>query len=381
MSTKKNILQKRYKVQTGIWRNTDGTYDVRVSRRIKLKDGEPTKQFFKHRRSINGEGNAIKIRRELYDDLARLSQKHEGKDLLWKDALDIYIKYLENRLNDERITHATFYSTKKTLEKHTQHWNKKWLSEFTSDFIESFISSDKLKDALQSETRVSILKYIRAVFKRMISIGKMQHNPAAGIYIKGRKKLNYPIVMTKDQITNLISYAEKADPQWGEVYKVAYLTGARSGELWALKWSNVDLENKVIHITHSYDWKTEKEKSTKGKKDRTIPINNDLLKCLIQIRNKYGDYVLARIPDWKSGKSARTIRAFQKELGITPTRFHSIRAAFITHLLLEGVPIVKLQSLAGHEDLRTSLLYFSMIGEDIKGTTDTLTLTPKTKGA
>lgn len=365
---------KRRKIEPGIHQNPDNSYDVRVSRRVELKKGEPTKQLFKRTRSVVGLGNAQKEKRKLLDELAREAQKYEGSDLIWEDALLVYFKYLEKRHAENNLAFSTKDSIITALNKHTKHWSKKWLSEFTGDFIESFISSDKLKDIVQTETRLTILKHIRGVFKRMVQIGKMKHNPAMGLYVRGRKKLRYPTVMKHEEIVRLIIHAEKIDQDWAGVYKVAYLTGARSGELYALKWEDIDFGTKTIRIRHSYDWKTEKIQMTKGKKDRTVPMNSSLIECLLGLRGKHDPFVLPRIRDWKNGKSAQIFRAHQEALGIKQSKFHAIRGTFITNLLINGVPVIKVQSIVGHDDLKTTLLYVGMLGEDNKGATDSLSL-------
>jgi len=93
------------------------------------------------------------------------------------------------------------------------------------------------------------------------------------------KKRKYPTVMRHEEVIALIDYAETINPSWAFVYRTAYLTGARSGELWSMKWEDIDLKNKILFIKRSYDWKTETEKPTKGKKDRTVPINSSLDAC------------------------------------------------------------------------------------------------------
>jgi integrase len=148
-----------------------------------------------------------------------------------------------------------------------------------------------------------------------------------------------------------------------------------------MKWENVDWENRLLFIRENYDWKTETHQPTKGKKDRTVPINLDLLECFLGLRGKHGEYILPRIQDWKNGKSAQIVRQFQKALKIRQTKFHGIRGTFITNLLLQGVPVIKVQAIVGHDDLKTTLMYVGMLAEETKGATDVLTLKPENKVA
>ena len=180
--------------------------------------------------------------------------------------------------------------------------------------------------------------------------------------------------MKHNEMIALIDYAKTVNPEWADVSTMASFPGARSGELYSMKWENVNWDNRLLVIRESYDWKTEKHQPTKGKKDRTVPINLDLLECFLGLMGKYGEYILPRIQDWKNGKAAQIIRQFQKAIKIRPTKFHGIRGTFITNLLLQGVPVIKVQAMVGHDDLKTTLRYVGMLAEETKGATDVLTL-------
>ncbi|MBN8542315.1 MAG: site-specific integrase [Deltaproteobacteria bacterium] len=375
------------KVEDGIFKHPDlKIYDVRVFRRIKVDKNKPAKPVFKRARNINSESLARKKKHELQEELALLALKHEGKDITWEIACEEYFARLENRYKDEKITFNTMDSTISTLKKHTTVWNELWLSDFTSEQIENFINSDELKknenERPKAPTRVNILKYIRGVFKYMLDKGRIKHNPATGIYIRGKKKINYPPVMTHNEMIGLIEYVKNLNQKWAKdwakVYTVAYLTGARSGELYSLLWDDVKWESKTIQITKNYDWKTETHKKiTKGKQDRTVPMNPELMEYLLEFRGHNHEFVLPRIPDWQNGRAAEIIKAFQKGANVRETKFHGIRGTFITNLLLSGVPVVKVQTMCGHEDLKTTLLYLRMVGDETKGATDGLSLKSK----
>ena len=370
-----------FKEKDGIFRHpTQKIYDVRVYRRIKVDANKPPKQVFKRARNIPSLLQAIQKRTELIEELAQLALKHEGKDATWENACEEYFGKLESRYKDKKISFNTMDTTISTLKKHTAQWNKLWLSDLTSEKVENFINSEDLKknenEKVKSATRVNILKFIRGVFKYMIDKGRMKHNPAMGIYIRGKKKLSYPTVMKHNEMISLIKYAETVNPEWAFVYTIGYFSGCRSGELFSMKWENVDWDNKLLFIRENYDWKTETHQPTKGKKDRTIPINKALLECLMKLRGKYGEYILPRIQDWKNGKAAQIIRQYQKALKIRQTKFHAIRGTFITQMLLQNVPVIKVQAIVGHDQLSTTLLYVGMLAEETRGATEVLTLDP-----
>ena len=73
----------------------------------------------------------------------------------------------------------------------------------------------------------------------------------------------------------------------------------RNGELYALKWEDVDLGNRLIRVKTSYNKRTKKFKTTKAGYWRNVPISNDLHSVLADLQNhssiKKDDFVLPRI--------------------------------------------------------------------------------------
>jgi len=57
----------------------------------------------------------------------------------------------------------------------------------------------------------------------------------------------------------------------------------RNGELFALKWSDVDLEKGLITVQQSYNKRTKEFKSTKAGCLRTVPISEELVSILMSL--------------------------------------------------------------------------------------------------
>lgn len=390
---KKPKEQKQNYVEAGIIKIADDVYNVRVSRRMFVDEHQPHKQFFRRKNNIKGLNQARRVKRELMDELAQEAMKNKGGDVKWSAVREDYHACLEERHRESTLEASTMRNAIQTFDKYTRAWDTKWLSEITSPFLNAFITNDKLKSETEPATRQSLLKFIRGALKIQIIKGRLKYDPTAGLIIRVKKKESYPVSLTHNDIVLLIKYARGLNQEWSDawadVYEVAYLCGARSGELWSLTWSNVILEgsDKKIKIKYSYDWKTEKTKPTKGKKDRMIPLSPTLEKSLRRLKEKYpnSEYVLPRIPDWKRGEGAEIIRSYLDGLKVDveletkgedleKINFHSLRGSFITNLLLKNEPLIKVMALAGHEDLATTRRYLRAIGSELKGSTDALTL-------
>ena len=82
------------------------------------------------------------------------------------------------------------------------------------------------------------------------------------------------------------SVARGIDLAFRTLYAVAVYTYARSNELAALTWDDVDLAHNVIHITKSIDRATHKVKSTKSGTTRRIPIEPGLRPLLSRLHEE-----------------------------------------------------------------------------------------------
>jgi site-specific recombinase XerD len=87
------------------------------------------------------------------------------------------------------------------------------------------------------------------------------------------------------------------------------------------------------------------------------------------------EFVLRHVREWTMGDQAEVLREFCSILGITPVKFHDLRATFITQLLLKGVPLVQVMSIVGHSQIKTTNVYLRMAGTDLSGATDSLGFT------
>lgn len=384
---KKKAEDKKIKevIEAGIVRVGLDLYNIRVSRRMFVNEFAPSRQFFRRRNNVKGLNQARKVKRELTDELAAEALKHEGRDVKWRVVREEYIANVERRYRDEEIQRSSMEDRIGTVNKHLSCWDDKWLSEFTADKIEAFMATASIKK-LEVRTQQKILLYIRSIFIRQVRMGRLNHDPSQGLRVRRKKQKEPPKTMTPEQIKQVTTHARTDGGMWGEawsfVYEVAFYTGARSGELYALEWHDVlldDPKNKRIKITKSYDWKIEQTKPTKNKSYRILPVSPKLEKVLRQLRERYPNaiHVLPRIPDWKQGKAAEVLKGYQKSLQWKKedfTNFHSIRATTITSLLLRGESLLRTQLFVGHESIKTTELYARATGRDLQNLTDGLDL-------
>ncbi len=200
----------------------------------------------------------------------------------------------------------------------------------------------------------------------------VNNSPVFGVKIT-LKEDKKPEILKLDEIRLLLREAREQQHPWYSVWAVALLTGMRSGELFALKWSDVDFEKGLITVQRSYNKRMKEFKSTKAGYWRTVPISSEL-DLLLRGLMASDDFVLPRIDAWIQGQQAKVLKSFCREISIPEVKFHTLRACFATQLIADGVEPIKVMKICGWQDLKTMARYLRLSGVEEKGVTDGLRL-------
>lgn len=270
------------------------------------------------------------------------------------------------------ISRKTVDTYRLCLEAHTVAvWGDKLVDEITSLDIRELI---RLRAADRSPShQKNILKYIRGAFSFAVEKGLIKSNPTPAMKFKIGDKLK--TVLTLEQVNIFLTQAKIMESEWYPIWAMALYTGMRNGELYALTWDKVNLEQCRILFDSSWN-KDDGFKDTKTGDDRIVEIAPELLVILKELKLKSFDsaLVLPRIDKWDSGEQARELRMFLQGLGLPRIRFHDLRATWATIMLSLGVLPLKVQIMAGWKDLKTMQFYIRKAGVDLTGICDSLHL-------
>ena len=177
----------------------------------------------------------------------------------------------------------------------------------------------------------------------------------------------------------LIEQAEIEDPDFGVFLRLAATTGARRGELCALRWRDVDLAEGTLTISRALVDCADGgyvEKDTKTHAARRIALDASMVKSLRAHKQRQAERALmggVRIdgqtrvfsyePDgsvpWRpDGVTARFVR-LRDGLGFTGVRLHDLRHFVATRMLAAGVPVPTVSGRLGHANSSTTLNVYS----------------------
>jgi len=175
-----------------------------------------------------------------------------------------------------------------------------------------------------------------------------------------------PYPPTSQEAARILAGAWAEDPEWGLLVWMLLVTGARRGEVLALRWENVDLESGVLTIRHSVSQLNGVTaiKGTKTHQSRRIALDAETVALLTEHRaeiatrlaelgDRFDDqrFVFSYQPDHSrpcnpSGVSHRYARMVAK-LGIR-THLHAMRHYSATELLASGVDLRTVAGRLGH---------------------------------
>lgn len=250
-------------------------------------------------------------------------------------------------------------------------WDSRELSQISKQMVYNTIFEEIDLD-LSPWTRKTILKMVRRIFEMATQEGLIDRNPCAGISVKVPDVEQK--VLTNTEVEIFLKEAKETNHRFYPIWALALMTGMRSGEMFALKWTDVDFEGRNISVSKSWSNKNGFT-STKTQRSRIVPISAPLLKFLKELkiqRGQEGEFVLPQILEWENGEQARVTREFCASINITPVKFHDLRATFITNLLARGESLARVMAIVGHSQIKTTNGYLRKAGVDVQGATDKL---------
>jgi integrase len=147
-------------------------------------------------------------------------------------------------------------------------------------------------------------------------------------------------------------------PEWLKpIITLAKYTGMRRGNIINLKWSEVDLQNRVINLDR-----------TKNGERLSIPLSDTPYRVLKSIM------VYMRCPyvfhdkgePYTSNRVRLAFERVRERAGMSDFRFHDLRHEFASQLVKSGVDLYRVQRLLGHKDSRMTQRYTHLAVEDLR---------------
>lgn len=329
------------------WREA-GPDGRRIHRRIVLGSAEVLKGIASARKMVVGlrheiNVNDIRSRRESIT-LADLSRHYQQRELA---------------VRNPRISYSTKRAYAGYLEKWIEpRWGKYALKDIRAVEVELW-----LKDLDRAPgTRCKIRNLMSLLFNHGRRHDLCDRNPIQWVRQSAKRRCA-PDVLTSCEAKNLLANLHSRERT---LVLLAVTTGLRRSELFALKWKDVDFENKQLHVTRSIVDRVVGVCKTESSQ-KPVPAHKDLVEVLLDWhqRTPYRSpesWVFAspqnqgRRPYLAQQIMRRHILPVARRLGITKRiGWHTFRHTYSTLLRSTGAELKIMQELLRHSTIRVTL--------------------------
>lgn len=274
----------------------------------------------------------------------------------------IYDEWLNAVVN--RVKESTFANYKAKFEKHI-------LPEF-ADIPCADLSAGKINEfinkKLAEDLSASYVRDIFTVFKSMLKYAQEEYGFKLSlknvVLPKAEKKQIGKINDTEQK--RLVSYLRDNMSLTAFGILISLFMGLRIGELCGLKWSDVDFDNKILHIRRTVQRISSANGSKKTKviistpksdtSFRSVTIPNFLMEYFEKFRNEADFFILS-----SSDKviEPRTIQYRYKKIlqsaEVDNHNFHKLRHTFATNCAEKGFDVKTLSVVLGHSSVNLTL--------------------------
>ncbi|CFB72431.1 TPA: tyrosine-type recombinase/integrase [Streptococcus agalactiae] len=277
----------------------------------------------------------------------------------------------------------TFIATKRMLYNHLiPIFGTMKVDKLTVSYIQRFIN-----DLSNQLVHYGVVHSInRRVLQYGVSLQLLPFNPARDVMLpKVPKKENKAIkFIAPEDLKALMAYMEKlANKKFSYffdyvLYSVLLATGCRFGEVVALEWSDIDLENGTISITKNYSRLLKLIGTPKSKAGvRVISIDKKTINLLRLYKNRQRQLFIETGTRVSAVVFSTPLKEYQNmatrqesldrritEVGIPRFTFHAFRHTHASLLLNAGISYKELQYRLGHATLAMTMDIYGHLSMD-----------------
>ena len=263
------------------------------------------------------------------------------------------------------------------------------LDKLTTPLIQNVVN--KLADKTNKGEEGAFLYYdsLHALNKRILQYGVVMQaipfNPAREVILPRntqkakREKIKH---FDNQELKKFLDYLDSLNLNKfryyyeNTLYKFLLATGCRINEALALSWPDIDLDNAVVHITKTLNYKQETNSPKSKTSLRDIDIDQATVSMLKQYRLRQTKEA------WKIGKSENIVfsdfiheypnnrtlqtrlRTHFKRADVSNIGFHGFRHTHASLLLNSGIPYKELQHRLGHSTLSMTMDIYSHLSKE-----------------
>ncbi len=284
-------------------------------------------------------------------------------EIRFKEFAEIWLEdYAAVKVKPSTLVAYTFDNRKHLM----PYFGRKLLSNITPRDVQGYVGV-KTAEGLSPRTINKNLTVLRLMFKCAIIWGYLEKDPAQFVERPRvpHKEMDF---LRPAEIERLL---EASPPEYKALFATAVLTGARQGELFALRWGDLDLDRGVMFIRRTYHKRIGfAEPKTKAAK-RAVSLSPRLVDILFaHQQNTGGDpdaLVFSKDGEPLAGQNMvrDVFHPTLKEAGLRRIRFHDLRHTYAALMISQDCNTKWLQGQMGHSSITTTMDRYGHLLEEV----------------
>jgi len=292
----------------------------------------------------------------------------ESRILQFNQLVDLYLLQKKYQVKESTYSHYCWLANTHI---------RPYLGDFEIDdidsiTIENFISFQIFKGRVNKDGGMSsksvkdILSLLKSIIKYGYEKKLVKDNVISSVHAP--KVIKKQIEIFSEEERNIIENKAISSSDLYFGICLSLYTGLRLGELCALKWGDIDMELKCLHVNRTISRIIDIDSSEKRTKiiidspksissQRTIPIPQKIENCLIK-RNPYNNnlYFLTGTEKYIEPRNYyEKYKKFLQMCGVEQHTFHALRHSFATNCIEKGFDAKVLSEILGHADVKITL--------------------------
>ncbi|MDU4598153.1 MAG: tyrosine-type recombinase/integrase [Clostridium sporogenes] len=285
-----------------------------------------------------------------------LNKQSNNTDINFGNLTDIYLEDIKNKIRITTYNQKEFIINSKIV----PYFKDLKINDITPNHIRKW-QNEIIKNNYSDTYLKTINVQLSAIFNFAVKYYNLSSNPALKAGSMGKKNADTINFWTVDEFKTFMQYIKK--PIYKLIFNILFWTGMRIGELMALTYRDIDLENKIINIDKSYaklDGEDIIDDPKTPKSTRTITIPDFLCQGIEDYKSKmYEIKENQRIFTMSKQSVNQMLNRICKKAGVKKIRIHDLRHSHASLLIeLNFTPLLVSKRL-GHENIETTLNTYS----------------------
>lgn len=286
-----------------------------------------------------------------------LLQKANSCNMPFRDFVELYLNDMRHRLREHTMINKQYIIQDKLI----PFFGEKRLNEISVADIRAWQNS-LIQQGYSQTYLKTINNQLSALFNYAVRYYELGSNPCRKAGSMGKAKAEEMQIWTKEEFQEFSDCLMDKRVSW-MAFQILFWTGIRIGELLALTFADVDLEQKTITINKSYQRLKGRDIITPPKtpkSNRTVNLPDFLMEDL-------RDYMDSLFHPAPGDRVCPVTKAFlEKEMlrgvklsGVKKIRIHDLRHSHASLLVEMGVSPKEIAERLGHENIETTLNTYS----------------------